>query len=181
MNRNLILFLLVFAQASALFAGGQGESAPQVPLRDGFSRGGDAGVDVQWRVNDDQITVQMSAPTTGWVAVGFDPARMMAEANMIIGYVENGTLTIADDYGTAATAHGRDTENGGTDDIISAEGRETEEGAQITFTIPLDSGDPTDKPLTPGNSYKVIVAYGPDRSNNLDAYHEARGSFTMEL
>lgn len=54
---------------------------------------------MQWQVTGDQITVQMNAPTTGWVAVGFDPASMMAEANMIIGYVENGTLTIADDSG----------------------------------------------------------------------------------
>lgn len=181
MKRSLIAFLLIFAVTTAAFAGGQGESAPSIPLRDGFSRGQAAGVDVQWQVNGDQLTVQMSAPTTGWIAVGFDPARMMAEANMIIGYVENGTVTIADDYGTAATAHGRDTENGGTNDIISVDGRETEEGTQISFTIPLDSGDATDKPLATGNSYKVIVAYGPDGSDNFDAYHEARGSITMEL
>ena len=183
MRITVLALLLVVAMTVPLFAGGgqeQGADAP-VPLRDGFTQGEAAGVDLQWRVEGENITVQMTAPTTGWVAVGFDPTRMMADANMIIGYVANGELSIADDYGTGNTVHGRDTDNGGTDNIIEAEGTEENGRTKITFTIPLDSGDVTDRPLAVSESYKVIVAYGPDGEDNFDAYHAARGSLEMEL
>ena len=51
----------------------------------------------------------------------------------------------------------------------------------ISFTIPLDSGDALDKPLVPGVSYKVIVAYGPDGADEFGTYHGSRGSFEAEL
>lgn len=183
MVRTLLALLLVVAMAVPLLAGGgQEDEAPTpIPLRDGFTRGDAAGVDLQWRIEGERITVQMTAPTTGWVAVGFDPSRMMKDANMIIGYVAEGELVIADDYGTGNTSHGRDTDNGGTDDIVEAEGSEENGQTQITFAIPLDSGDPTDRPLAVGNSYNVIVGYGPDDSDNLDAYHAARGALEIEL
>ena len=183
MGRRVITVLIVLLLGASLFAGGGREetSPTPIPQREGFSRAQAAGVDVQWRVEGENITVQMTAPTTGWVAVGFDPSRMMADANMIIGYVSNGELMIADDYGTGNTSHGRDTANGGSDDIIDAEGSEENGQTQITFTIPLDSGDATDRPLAEGNSYKVIVAYGPKGEDNFDAYHAARGVLQMEL
>ncbi len=176
----LVITLCVSAIAIAA-AGGQGESAPQVAQADGYQRAQAAGVDVQWRVDGDTLSVRMTAATTGWVAVGFDPTRMMADANMIIAYVENGELRIADDVGTSATSHGRDTANGGRDDIIRSSGTESDGVTQVSFAIPLDSGDPTDRPLRPGSTYRVIVAHGPNGADNFDAYHAARGSFEMEL
>jgi hypothetical protein len=180
--RRFLLFLAAFAfAASAVSAGGNGEAAPTVSVREGFEQATVAGVDVQWRVEGDELTVQMTAATTGWVAVGFDPSRMMRDANIIIGYVADGEVMISDDYGTGNTSHGHDVDNGGTNDILSAEGTEENGSTQITFTIPLDSGDSWDKPLAPGNSYTVVVSHGPDGADNFGEYHADRGSFEMEL
>lgn len=180
--RRFSLFLAALTIAAcAVSAGGQGEAAPTVPALDGFSQAQVAGVDVQWRVDGDELTVQMTSATTGWIAVGFDPSRMMRDANIIIGYVADGQVMLSDDYGTGNTSHGHDVDNGGTDDIISAEGTEEDGSTQITFTIPLDSGDSWDKPLVPGNTYTVIVSHGPDGADNFGDYHADRGSFEMEL
>jgi hypothetical protein len=105
----------------------------------------------------------------------------MADANIIIGYVENGELFISDDYGVGAIRHEHDVDNGGEDDIVDAEGEERDGVTVIRFTIPLDSGDAMDKPLVPGNSYKVIVAHGPNGADDFGTYHATRGSFEMDL
>lgn len=181
MKRRLSLALLIAFAAVAVFANGEGEAAPEVPQLEGFSSATAAGVNVQWMVEGDTITVQASAGTTGWVAVGFDPSQQMADANIIIGYVEDGELFISDDFGVSRISHAHDTENGGSDDIVDAEGDERDGVTTIRFTIPLDSGDAMDKPLEVGSTYKVIVAYGPDDADDFGTYHATRGSFEMEL
>lgn len=170
------LFLL-----TAGFLAAQGGQTADVPALDGFSRGSAGGVDVQWRVDGDMLEVQMAANTTGWVSVGFDPSQMMADANMVIGYVENGEVVIADDYGTGATSHDRDTNLGGTNDVSVVDGREVDGATIIRFTIPLDSGDEMDKALAPGNTYTALASHGPDGANDFNAYHADRGSFELEL
>ncbi|MEX2445518.1 MAG: DOMON domain-containing protein [Alkalispirochaeta sp.] len=140
-----------------------------------------AGVDVRIGVVGDTLEVELSAETTGWISIGFDPSRQMADANIIIAYVEDGELRIADDYGIGRMAHGRDTEHGGSDDIIAATGRQEDGVTTVEFTIPLDSGDDLDKPLIPGETYLVLVAYGPDGAADFTTYHANRGSFELEL
>ena len=51
------------------------------------------GIELQWRTDDEYLYINVSAPTTGWVAVGFDPTNQMANANIIIGYVDNRIMT----------------------------------------------------------------------------------------
>jgi hypothetical protein len=140
-----------------------------------------AGVDVRIEVVGDALQVELSAATTGWVSIGFDPSQMMAEANIIIAYVEDGELHIADDYGTGPMSHDRDTAHGGTHDVSAATGREEEGVTSVEFTIPLDSGDDLDKPLAAGNSYLVLLAHGPDGADDFSTYHANRGSFELEL
>ena len=172
------LFLLLLTTGFVVAQGGQ---AVDVPALDGFSRSSAGGVDVQWRVDGETLEVQMAANTTGWVSVGFDPSRMMADANIIIGYVEDGEVVIADDYGTGATKHDRDTNHGGTNDVTVVEGREVDGTTIIRFTIPLDSGDEMDKALETGTTYTALASHGPDGANDFTTYHADRGSFQLEL
>jgi len=186
-----LLFLMLAAGFPAIAGGTAEDSVPDsvvatgsavaVPSASGSGSGSAAGVDVAWTVEGDMLTVTMSAETTGWVAVGFDPTRMMADANIIIAYVADGTLSISDHYGTGNTRHGADTDIGGSDDVVNARGTESNGRTEVTFTIPLDSGDEADRPLQSGGTYKVIVAYGRDGSDNYRDPHAARGSFEMTL
>ena len=117
------------------------------------------------------LIVSVSAPTTGWVAVGFDPSAAMKDANIVIGYVADGQVFLRDDWGSGHTSHEPDTEMGGEDDITAASGEEAGGVTSITFTIPLDSGSPGDKALVPGTTYDVLVAYGPDSADDFEGFH----------
>lgn len=120
----------------------------------------------------DNLAVELTGPTTGWVAVGFDPSMMMLDANIIIGYVSGGNTFIRDDFGWQTTSHRADTLLGGTDDVLIDGGSESGGDTQIRFTIPLDSGDQYDKPLVPGNSYPIILARGPNGADDFSTQHQ---------
>jgi len=133
----------------------------------------------KWRTSEETIDVILSAPTTGWVAVGFDPETMMNGANFIMGYVQGETVMISDEFGDGNFTHKPDTDLGGTDDVSNAQGTEAGSTTQISFTIPLDSGDSYDKPLVAGQTYKIIFAHG--NADDFTTKHSVRTSADIEL
>ena len=134
---------------------------------------------IKWKIEGSTISVKVSAPTSGWVAVGFDPTSRMKDANIVIGYVENGEVFIRDDYGSATTAHEADTAAGGTDNLSNTSGTETNGTTEIAFTMPLDSGDSRDRILKEGTSYTIIMAYGS--SDSFTIKHSTRTSTNFKL
>lgn len=162
-------------------------SSPSVPIVDGIIHTGEyahameaGGFRVYW--SNDAIVLRMGlfSPGTGYVAIGLDPDRRMQGANFIIGAVRNGRVKIQDDYGTGPLSHGADIENGGTDNILAAAGRELNGQTTLEFIIPLDSGDRFDKPLEPGGTYKVLVAFH-NTSDDFSTRHSQRGSGEIRL
>lgn len=123
----------------------------------------------------------MSAQTSGWIAVGFDPVQMMQGASFVFGYVANGETFIEDMFGIrpfGPGAHPPDTELGGRNDILEHAGREEGGVTVLEFKIPLDSGDAYDKPLTPG-SHDLIAAVGS--SDNFTSIHASRGKTQIDI
>ena len=162
-------------------------SSSSVPIVDGIIHTGEyahaieaGGFRVYW--TNDAIVLRMGlfSPGTGYVAIGLDPDRRMEGANFIIATVRNGQTEIRDDYGTGSLSHGSDIENGGTDNILAAEGRELNGQTTIEFIIPLDSGDRFDKPLEPGETYKILVAFH-NTSDSFATRHSQRGSGEIRL
>ncbi len=139
-----------------------------------------AGVEVYWANDATYLRVGLVSPGTGYVAIGFDPVRQMEGANMILGYVQDGNAYLRDDFGTEATAHMADVDGGGVDNILSAAGAEWTDQTVIEFIIPLDSGDPMDKPLVPGNTYTILVAYH-DLIDGFTTRHSRRGTGEIRL
>ncbi len=139
-----------------------------------------AGVEVYWANDATYLRVGLVAPGTGYVAIGFDPVRQMEGANFIIGYVEDGKVYLRDDFGTESTAHMADVDRGGVDNIVSSAGAQWADQTILEFIIPLDSGDAMDKPLTPGNTYAVLLAYH-DLRDGFTTRHSRRGTGEIQL
>ena len=75
---SALVFLIVLS--AALFSPGV---AAQTDAEQDFETGRAAGVEVSWRVVGENLEVILEAPTTGWVAIGFDRDNRRAGANMI--------------------------------------------------------------------------------------------------
>ena len=118
-----------------------------------------------WSVVGDQLAVKLTAPTKGWVAVGFNPSEKMKDSNIVIGYVKKGKVKIVDHFGTAATQHKGDKKVGGTDNVTVVGGSEEGDITTIEFSIPLNSGDEKDGAIDPTADTTVMLAFGTDRDS----------------
>ncbi len=137
------------------------------------------GYELWWTADDTYIYVGMKAKTQGWVAVGFDPELMMQGADIVIGSVKDGKLSIADQYSTGQFGpHPADTQQGGTDDILASGGKSDGVFTTIEFKRKLDTGDKFDKALHKGTN-KILWAYGSDPQFTIK--HTARGPAEIDL
>lgn len=138
---------------------------------------GDFGI--SWSNDSDYIYIGMKAKTAGWVAVGFGPETLMKNADIVEGFVKDGTLTIADMFSTGEFGpHPPDTQLGGTDDILASAGKTANGDTVVEFKRKLDTGDKFDKPLVKGIN-KIIWAYANEPVLTLK--HSSRGPGEIEL
>lgn len=159
-------------------AGGSQEVAPQ-QTENGYKIVSAKDVTVKWKASGSDMVFEISAPTTGWISIGFDPSSVMKDADMVFGYVDGSTVVVRDQFGDGRFSHSSDEELGGTNDIVDYDGSESGGTTTLTFTIPQDSGDEYDKTLEPGTTHTVLIAYGPDGADNFDKKHKERGKFEI--
>jgi hypothetical protein len=133
-----------------------------------------------WSIEGDNLAIKLSAPTTGWVAIGFHPTDMMKDANIIIGFVKDGKVEISDDFGTQPTQHAPDIKRDGKDNVTVIGGTETGTTTTLEFSIPLQSGDPNDGIIDPKADTVVMLAYGPDR-DSTKLKHQFAKTITVNL
>lgn len=173
----LTLFIAITMIASC---GGTPETVTPTTTEDSMNEVVKNGITFKWKVTNDNLLVEVTAPTTGWVSVGFDPDNMMNGANFIIGYVDGTNTMIRDDYGDGLTSHAADISDSGTSDVTIISGTESNSTTILEWMIPMDSGDgPHDSVLTEGNTHVILLAYGS--SDSFTSMHVVRLSFTTEL
>lgn len=122
-----------------------------------------------YRIEKENLVAKVSCPTKGWVAVGFNPIKMMKGANLIIGTFKDGQGVAYDHCGITVVGHKPDTLIGGTNDLLEYSCTEEKGVTTLSFTIPLDSGDEKDSVLKQGEETKVIFAAG--KKDNLKTKH----------
>ena len=133
-----------------------------------------------WKVDGSNLNVKLSAPTKGWVGIGFNPSKEMKDAKYVLGYVKDGKPILSDDFGTGDTKHEAVEDLGGKSDLSLVGG--TEEGGVTTieFTLPLVSKDTKGGTIDPAADTVVLLAYGPDQ-DSFKMKHKFRTKLTVNL
>jgi hypothetical protein len=134
-----------------------------------------------WTVQGDSIDIKLSAPTNGWIGVGFNPEtpENMKGANFLIGYVKGGEAQVFDHYGTELKKHKEDAKIEGRTDVSKVSGSEQDGQTVLEFTVPLDSGDAKDRPILAQGETIVLLAYG--RSDSIVLKHRFRSISKVNL
>lgn len=133
-----------------------------------------------WRVDGSLLHVVLRAPAMGWLAVGFNPVHVMQGGNFIVGYVKNDRVYVEDHFGTGLVKHEPDEKAGGRSDVRNIFGTESNGVTEIGFSIPLDSGDPADTPLSTNAEVTVLMA-SSSGADNYHSKHNLRKSFKVNL
>jgi hypothetical protein len=135
--------------------------------------------EIYWNSDSTHIYAAIRAKTGGWVSVALKPESRMKNADMVFGYVEDGTVSIFDMYSTGDFGpHPPDTDQGGSDDILEFGGAESGGFTTIEFKRALDTGDSKDNTLTPGTN-RILWAYGS--GDSISQKHAGRGYGEIEL
>jgi hypothetical protein len=174
--KKMILSFFLFSLILIPFAFSQDQGNMTA---NGFKEIIDTEISFQWKIEGESLRIILSAPTEGWVAVGFNPSRVMKDADYKLAYVDGTETVMEDHFGTALFAHKSDTEIGGTSDFEIISGKEEMGKTIIEFRIPLNSGDDKDTLLMEGSEVKVLLAYGT--RDNLSQKHKKRTSVAITL
>ena len=143
----------------------------------GFSEKSSNGMSLSWKLDKEFIYVKVSAPTAGWIAVGFGATTGMKDADIIIGYVSGNTVVLEDHFGNAVFAHKPDKDLGGKDSILEKGGSFTNGVTELRFKLALDSKDKYDEVFKPGAAANIILAYRND--TKLASKHTAKTKFQI--
>jgi hypothetical protein len=132
-----------------------------------------------YKIDGKNLVATVSCKTQGWIAVGFNPKNVMQGANLIMGSVVDGKALLSDEFGTDMFSHKPDTAIGGKNNIISGDCTQASGVTTLSFTIPLDSGDPKDAKLVSGSKVKLIFATGA--TNDIKKKHNNDAAITITL
>ena len=160
MKKIIILIIIVLVLCSPLYSG----ETKSVTVET---------VKINWQIDGDNLIMELTAPTEGWISIGFNPSSKMKDANIIIGCVDgSGSPIMEDHFGTSPISHKSDSDLGGTGNITIISGKEMNKTTTLKFSIPLNSGDSYDTILVPGKTTVIIIAYGT--SDNFSKKHSKR-------
>lgn len=148
---------------------------------DGYKEYAHQGYTLDWKIRDGMIDVKLSYATNGWVGIGFGKTGTMEGSHIILGFVADGKATVADHFGYAHNKHGPEEKVGGKDSLTARGGTFADGKTTITFTMPLNTGNPKDPVLAAGENYKILLANGGDDAADLETYHGRTGRTVVDL
>ena len=117
------------------------------------------GMTVSHRITGDRVEFTLTAPTQGWVGIGFNSRNSIVSSDLYLFHVVDGQTTGQDMYVKAAGDPRLDLDLGGTDDIQIVSGTEGQGKTRIVFSLPLSSTDKNDFKLAPEKELWLIMAY----------------------
>ena len=131
--------------------------------------------ELHWTMLGDRIQLAISARTTGWLALGLEPTKMMQGADMVIGWWNSTTdFQIVDAYSTGLTGpHPPDTELGGTYDILTYLATQENGTTTLELTRLLDTKDRFDHVIRTDGDMHII--WSTSDSKEFDQKHSHKG------
>jgi len=135
--------------------------------------------EINWTNDDTYFYAAIKAKTTGVAAVAIQPGSRMKNADIIIGYVKDDTVSVFDLFSTGDFGpHPPDTDLGGTDNIIEFGGSDDGTYTIIEFKRLLVTGDKYDNDIVEGKN-QIIWAYS--NADDLEIKHSTRGYGEIEI
>jgi DOMON domain len=120
------------------------------------------GMTITWQIEPDRLMLRMTAPTDGWVAIGFNDREGLAGTNLIMGCVKNGKAEVSDRHILAPGDHRSINELGGASAVELIGGTEVDGTTTLDFSLPLRSPDRWHHDLSTGKTYHLLMAFSRD-------------------
>ena len=132
-----------------------------------------------WEYTEDNVTFTVSAPTKGWVAVGFTADDKIVATNLIMQKVDDDLVYGEDQFVTGMGQHPTINSLGGVSRISNIQGTEKGKQTTVSFTIPAKKLDQYHFDLSEGNEINIWLAWSI--SDDFDHHSRKRILRTLKL
>lgn len=112
-----------------------------------------------YEIQQDRLHFHLTAPTEGWLAVGFNDENNIVGADLLMFSIKGDSVQFEDQFVLAAGKHPEDKACGGESNIIVESAKEASGRTSVAFSIPLNSGDKLDFIHRVGQDFWLILAY----------------------
>ncbi|MBN1594311.1 hypothetical protein JW933_00145 [candidate division FCPU426 bacterium] len=176
MRKAILVIAGLLLIAGSASAAAKNEELKPVTDENGFNVIEKSGFTFKWKIVEADLECEVSAPTEGWVAVGFNPEKpKMDKSNLIIGFVKDGELSIADHH-AKGWRHVADKEN----NILKSSGEEKDGQTSLAFTIPMaNDANGEDAALAAGQKIHLLLAQG--NGDNFKKQHKKKTMLEITL
>ncbi|MBX2840147.1 MAG: hypothetical protein KTR26_00135 [Flammeovirgaceae bacterium] len=114
---------------------------------------------MSYEVKNSSIIISLSAPTEGWLLVGFNDKNDIVGSDLKMVRVRNGKIEAEDRFVKGLGDYPPDLQQGGKEDIQIENGYESNGKTNVTFSIPLQSADKKDFQHQLGEYFWLVMAY----------------------
>jgi len=110
-----------------------------------------------WNYNDTHVTFEAHVRTKGWIGLGISSNGNMYPADVVVGWLANGTVHFADRHTTGHVAPVKDQ----SQDWHVLMGEENEFGTVLKFVRPIDTCDSAEDEVIQEGTVRLIYAFNP--------------------
>ena len=128
------------------------------------------GMNLRYEVIQDSIYAFLSAPTKGWMMIGFNSKNSVEDADFKFFNIESNVMNTSDRVNIGGRNYPPDEDLRGVNNIRVVSGQENSSGTAIHFVIPLKTKDRNDFQHYLNQSFWLILAY----SEEDDFQHHSR-------
>ena len=117
---------------------------------------------VSWHFENDRIFFKMSAPTDGWVTIGFNTVKGTKGAYLLMGNIVEGVPNIIEHYTLNPGDYRTISSLGEKSQVKDITGVEKASNSTLVFSLPIIAVSKYQKDLTEGTEYTMIIAYSQE-------------------
>jgi DOMON domain len=137
------------------------------------------GMTVDWHHKNDCVFFKISAPTEGWVTLGFNDKDDILHANLIFCRVQSGKVEVADHFVVEFGDHQPTEKLGGVSVVKDISGEEKDGKTTVSFSIPTQSLDKFHFNLEEGTQRWFICAFSAEDDFNHHSRMRAHRVVTL--
>lgn len=136
-------------------------------------------MNVSWHFENERIYFEMSAPTDGWVTIGFNAQSETTGAYLLMGNIINGKVNVVEHFTESPGNYSPITKLGAESQVDNIEGIEKNNNTLINFSLPKKAFSKYQKDLLEGNEYTMIIAFS--REDDFQHHSMMRTSEIVKL
>ncbi len=120
------------------------------------------GMKVIWEYRQSRLFFEMTAPTDGWVAIGFNTSEDIIGNYLLMGQVVDGRAKVVEHYTLSPGHYESFSAMRVAASVKDVEGVENERNTTLKFSVPITPANSYAKRLDEGTSYILLLAYSQE-------------------